>query len=1819
MTLKSFKTVFASMFFALLFLFTSSISQAAEKTMVVLKQLNTVMENEMSYTIAGELTGGGTYDAGEKVTISFSQSETQKERFHFIAWEERDGKTKKTLSTEYSFQYTVPQNGIHYIYALVQPLDLNSNNSIFYDEDDEFFFDAEVSITVNTTNFGTFYNTCEYDEVPSEDYAVKNTGENRYLVWTSDDIKFYGDTTAWNIEFVKDSEQYIYPGNHNLHKLFTISPNLNASVGTHNLNVTFSDRDNRINKSFTNTFCFAISDKYIVDTEVYPEGAGTISGAGGYDLGDTATLTATPTSDTYAFNSWTLDGEVVSTSPTYSTIVDKDSGRLKAVFKKVKSTVTVIKNEDYGTVTGAGVYNVGDTVTIKAIPKSGYQFLAWYRNGAPDAVAKEYSFVIGESDVKFEAVFDKTPASGSYSAELSSLTFDPVTTGTYPNQKLTMTVTNTGDGSFTIDENSLTFTGDTDMFEITPNSMYFDLWGNQSIINKDTRKTGSVATIKPKMATTAGIYTLNAFFKDRDGFINDCSTSIVYVVTDDKIIKPAVNGKGTVTGSNVNNAYKVGGEVTLKATPEEGWEFVCWCYGNEYYAGTSSSEIYSTDSEWTFTVEQNRSYTNICALFKQVDYKVTVRTPDGHGTVTGAGIYKLGDKVTLKATPASGFVFESYNEYGTPLFASEEYSFYITRDVSLTAWFVLSSEAPKKITISFDHGDLDVEDENAMKSYQLIPGYKYNLPKNEYVNKNHDGVFNGWIVNGERYGTSKLLEFTEDTHVTASWNSSYLYFLPGEYGIGENPETLTCGRGLTKTMPYNPYTSSDPTKVFKGWQLVQINSETGEVSWKYGSPIEEGTEFIYPSSWGDEWYAIAIWEDEPHTITFDSMGGSPVSSVIVRASETVKKPENPTRERYAFDGWYKDEECTEQFTFYQSLKENITVYAKWRAYKEIPRIVVSVTIPTPGAEPAKANNYGDPEYTYYYSVYSTTWYDQSGREIEGTTFEDGKYYYAIIEMSPSTSYGRESYFADEIDFCTFNDNYDVLGDSYHSDNDYIVRTPLMKALGEGSQLTVTFDTRGGSSIPSQTVTYGNSATKPGNPSRSGYVFDGWYTDLDTYENEYDFSRQVKDDVRIYAKWIETNDTTIYEINLTSSTITTLPLESGTLPGLNIEIGDENVSLYPGNTVWMIKEADSNGWRATYDGVAIADGSTHYGISFVCYAKNGFSIFKNATVKLNGKSYGSSIWFGDDDYAHVTLDLGLAIQKEVVYQVKFNINGGSSFNGNPTQNVAEGNLVTKPTNPNPPYNTTKYFAGWYEDEELTKEFTFDTRIYKDTTLYAKWKDLNLLDEIRFTGNMTKAYVGTKPVFNLVTSSEHVEELKSLYWVEYKNNSWSTLYDNADIEEGKNYGLQCRITFEEGYGIASTSDANHHTNIIYNGVDVTNLKSKISVFTSQGTTIYEVSIDLGESANPPTSNYKVTFNSNGGSSVSSQTVKYGELVQVPETPTKGDYEFEGWYTNEYFTAYFDFNRSIIGADTTLYAKWKKHVHSFYYHSASYKWNDDNSKVTASILCDSCDYEEKETVNTISINAIAPTCEKDGLRKYVATHFESDNFTTQIKDVIIEKLGHNFGQPEYEWSADHSYVEASRTCSVCGKVETETAGTNYVVTLEPTCTEDGTAEYVTEAFENTEFTVQTYEVEIGAIGHKWSKVKYKWSANNTQCTAGRSCTNCGELETETVKSVSSVTVEPTETFEGVMTYVAKFKNSLFGTKTTQASIAKIGAEPTYMLGDLDGDKKITIIDVRKLLLAYSEEGERTPEELAIMDIDGDGKVTIMDVRKLLLMYSN
>lgn len=65
--------------------------------------------------------------------------------------------------------------------------------------------------------------------------------------------------------------------------------------------------------------------------------------------------------------------------------------------------------------------------------------------------------------------------------------------------------------------------------------------------------------------------------------------------------------------------------------------------------------------------------------------------------------------------------------------------------------------------------------------------------------------------------------------------------------------------------------------------------------------------------------------------------------------------------------------------------------------------------------------------------------------------------------------------------------------------------------------------------------------------------------------------------------------------------------------------------------------------------------------------------------------------------------------------------------------------------------------------------------------------------------------------------------------------------------------------------------------------------------------------------------VRFQSNGGTNIEDQIVRYGERVDCPPDPEREGYQFEGWYTDIDLSTAWDFESDLVRENMSLYAKW------------------------------------------------------------------------------------------------------------------------------------------------------------------------------------------------------------------------------------------------------------------------------------------------------------
>lgn len=141
---------------------------------------------------------------------------------------------------------------------------------------------------------------------------------------------------------------------------------------------------------------------------------------------------------------------------------------------------------------------------------------------------------------------------------------------------------------------------------------------------------------------------------------------------------------------------------------------------------------------------------------------------------------------------------------------------------------------------------------------------------------------------------------------------TFIITFDSQGGTPVDPITVTAPATTIANLPV-------PTKtgfIFAGW-FTNVNGG--------------GTPFTTSSIVNANTTVYAFWQHVPYTVTFDSQGGTAVSSVIIEAPATTigTLPAPPTKTRATFGGWSTTAEGSTLFTADTPVTDDITVYAIW--------------------------------------------------------------------------------------------------------------------------------------------------------------------------------------------------------------------------------------------------------------------------------------------------------------------------------------------------------------------------------------------------------------------------------------------------------------------------------------------------------------------------------------------------------------------------------------------------------------------------------------------------------------------------------------------------------------------------------------------------------------------------------------------------------------------------------------------------------------------------------------------------------------------------
>ena len=408
---------------------------------------------------------------------------------------------------------------------------------------------------------------------------------------------------------------------------------------------------------------------------------------------------------------------------------------------------------------------------------------------------------------------------------------------------------------------------------------------------------------------------------------------------------------------------------------------------------------------------------------------------------------------------------------------------------------------------------------------------------------------------------------------------------------------------------------------------------------------------------------------------------------------------------------------------------------------------------------------------------------------------------------------------------------------------------------------------------------GQSATIPNvGFSRTGYTFTGWNTSPDGTGTAYRPNATIQfaaQNITLYAQWKVRS----YSVNFDSNGGSAVASQSVKYGSKASRPTDPTRAGHTFQGWYTAKSGGTKVSPSTTMGAANTTLYAHWSVNAytLAFDGNGGKASESSRKVQYGNQYGTlptatrtgyafQGWYtarsgGSQVSSSTTMEAAnttvYAHWTVNTYTVSFDSNGGSAV---ASQSVRYGSKATQPANPTRAGHT---FQGWYTARSGGSKYDFGTAVTGDVTLYAHWSVNSYT--LTFDGNGGKPSEASRTV------------------------AYGGQYGSLPTATRTGYAFQGWYTARDG-------------------------GTKVSPSTTMGaadTTLY---------ARWSVNSYTVSFDSDGGSNVPAQKVRYGSKASRPADPTRAGHTFQGWYTSRDGGSKYDFGTAVTG-DVTLHAHWAK----------------------------------------------------------------------------------------------------------------------------------------------------------------------------------------------------------------------------------------------------------------------------------------------------------
>ena len=513
---------------------------------------------------------------------------------------------------------------------------------------------------------------------------------------------------------------------------------------------------------------------------------------------------------------------------------------------------------------------------------------------------------------------------------------------------------------------------------------------------------------------------------------------------------------------------------------------------------------------------------------------------------------------------------------------------------------------------------------------------------------------------------------------------------------------------------------------------------------------------------------------------------------------------------------------------------------------------------------------------------------------------------------------------------------------------------------EGVPITykVTFNSKGGTDVPSRyVVADAQLGTLPTAPLKSGYVFDGWYTDDTNYDTEVTSSRVIHDNVTFYAKWSEgAVGTHMVTFNLDGGSMSDSQARTVSHGSAVGQLPTPTKTDYIFNGWYLVDEPNHSSTLSVYiDATHVVNDDEEYiasweynnyeasigSVKYVTLAE-AFGAVTNSTpttitvLKDVAMTEEITIPSGRD----ITLDIG----NHVISNSSQNV-----FESNGTLRIHDGTIRDTTTQGaiNNNANANLYVSGGIIENTSTRQAIYNKgKLYisGDAILRTTATDRGAVDNddanarIEMTGGRIEAtsasgktgalriVSGTAIITGGTIISNSTNDATS-----EKGDYAAGIYNKGTLTIGTSDGAHVTsapIIQAKRYGVYSTQNYSFYDGIIKGVTAATNDDTKITPESGlnkvTGTETIS-SVTYNTLYYELVSGNTVYFDANGGSvSPSQKTVQENTAIGSLPTPEYTGYIFDGWYLDTDTNYTTEITSSYVPQDgDTLVAKWLQSV--------------------------------------------------------------------------------------------------------------------------------------------------------------------------------------------------------------------------------------------------------------------------------------------------------